>query len=82
MVQKEYENLPKKKNKKISKFELMEQDTLIMKTKENTTKTIMDYLPIVVKEKKKKRMIIPKQKFYDIKNPELRKKGLKKEKSK
>ena len=82
MVQKEYENLPKKKNKKISKFELMEQDTLIMKTKENTTKTIMDYLPIIVKEKKKKRMIIPKQKFYDIKNPELRKKGLKKEKSK
>ena len=82
MVQKEYENLPKKKNKKISKFELMDQNTLIMKTKENATKTIKDYLPIVVKEKKKKRIIIPKQKFYDIKNPELRKKGLKKEKSK
>ena len=82
MVQKEYENLPKKKNKKISKFELMDQDTLIMKTKENTIKTIKDYLPIVVKEKKKKRLIIPKQKFYDIKNPKLRKKGLKKEKSK
>ena len=82
MVQKEYENLPKKKNKKISKFELMDQNTLIMKTKENATKTIKDYLPIVVKEKKKKRIIIPKQKFYDIKNPKLRKKGLKKEKSK
>ena len=82
MVQKEYENLPKKKNKKISKFELMDQNTLIMKTKQNATKTIKDYLPIVVKEKKKKRIIIPKQKFYDIKNPELRKKGLKKEKSK
>ena len=54
MVQKEYENLPKKKNKKISKFELMDQNTLIMKTKENATKTIKDYLPIVVKEKKEK----------------------------
>ena len=60
----------------------MENNTLIMKTKENTVKTIKDYLPIVVKEKKKKKMVIPKQKKYDIKNPDLRVKGVKQKKNK
>lgn len=56
----------------------MEQNVLMMKTKENTVKTIKDYLPIVVKEKKNKKIIIPKKKQYDIKNPEYRVKGVNK----
>ena len=54
----------------------MNQNKLMMKDKKNTVKTIKDFLPIVVKEKTKKKMIIPKQKTYDIKNPSLRSKGL------
>ena len=77
MVQKEYEDLPKNKSKPLQNFKLMHQDQIIMRDKEKTKKTIKDYLPIVVKEKKRKKMIIPKQKNYDIKNPDLRKKGIK-----
>lgn len=80
MMQKEYLDIKKKKKKPIKNFKLMENNELIMKTKENTVKTIKDYLPIIVKEKKKKKMIIPKQKIYDIKNPALRIKGLKEKK--
>ena len=76
MIQEQYNNLPKKKKKKMKSFDLMNQNSLMMKTKENTVKTIHDYLPIVVTEKKKKKMIIPKQKEFDIKNPLLKNKGV------
>jgi len=76
IVQKEYENLSKNKSKPAANFKLMNQNKLMMKDKKNTVKTIKDFLPIVVKEKTKKKMIIPKQKTYDIKNPSLRSKGL------
>jgi len=78
MVQKEYKNLSKKKSNPVVNFKLMNQNKLMMRDKKNTVKTIKDFLPIVVKEKSKKKMIIPKQKIYDIKNPILRSKGLKK----
>ena len=82
LVQKEYNDIKERKKKPSKNFKLMENNTLIMKTKENTVKTIKDYLPIVVKEKKKKKMVIPKQKKYDIKNPDLRVKGVKQKKNK
>ena len=82
IVQKEYNDIKEKKKKPVKNFKLMENNELIMKTKENTVKTIKDYLPIVVKEKKKKKMVIPKQKKYDIKNPDLRLKGVKKKNKK
>ena len=77
MVQKEYKNLSKQKSKPVVNFKLMNQNKLMMRDKKNTVKTIKDFLPIVVKEKTKKKMIIPKQKIYDITNPILRSKGLK-----
>lgn len=80
IVQKEYSDIKEKKKNPIKNFKLMENNELIMKTKENRVKTIKDYLPIVVKEKKKKKMVIPKQKKYDIKNPDLRLKGVKQKK--
>ena len=79
MVQKEYENILKKKSKPSVNFKLMEQNKLMLKDKKETIRTIPDFIPIIVKERSKKRMIIPKQKNYNIKNPNLRKKGLKSE---
>ena len=55
----------------------MNQNKLMMRDKKNTVKTIKDFLPIVVKEKTKKKMVIPKQKNNNIKNPILRSKGVK-----
>tara|TARA_Y100000813_G_C24160854_1_gene352033 strand:+ start:843 stop:1334 length:492 start_codon:yes stop_codon:yes gene_type:complete len=80
IIQKEYENV-KIKTKTITKeelanFKVMEKNELMMKRKEDTKKTIKDFIPIVVKEKKKKKMIIPKQKEFNIKKDEFRKKGI------
>ena len=77
IVQKEYENIKKKKSKPLHNFKIITQNEIMMKQK-NTNKTILDYLPIVVKKNKntKKKIIIPKQKMFDLKNPILREKGL------
>ena len=45
-----------------------------MKKPEIVKKTIKDFIPIIVKERKKEKIIIPKQKKYDIKNPKNREK--------
>ena len=82
MIQEDYKNLPKKKESKPKNFKLKQENELMMKKTEIEKKTIKDFIPIVVKERKKKKMIIPKKKDYDLKNPKNRKKGLKKEKSK
>ena len=73
-IQEEYKNLPEKKEKKITEFELQKENELILKKPEMIKKTIKDFIPIVVKERKKKNMIIPKKKTYDLKNPKNREK--------
>ena len=73
-IQEEYKSLPEKKEKKIKDFELQKENELIMKKPEMIKKTIKDFIPIVVKERKKKNMIIPKKKTYDLKNPKNREK--------
>ena len=45
-----------------------------MNKPETIKKTIKDFIPIVVKERKPKKIIIPKQKKYDLKNPKNREK--------
>ena len=82
LIQEDYKNLPKKKETKPKNFKLNKENELMLKKTEIEKKTIKDFIPIVVKERKKKKMIIPKKKDYDLKNPKNRKKGLKKEKSK
>ena len=82
LIQEDYKNLPKKKETKPKNFKLNKENELMFKKTEIEKKTIKDFIPIVVKERKKKKMIIPKKKDYDLKNPKNRKKGLKKEKSK
>ncbi len=73
-IQEEYKNLPEKKEKKVKEFELQKENELIMKKPEMIKKTIKDFIPIVVRERKKKNMIIPKKKIYDLKNPKNREK--------
>ena len=74
LIQEEYKDLPKKKQKKPKNFKLKNENELLMKKPEIVKKTIKDFIPIIVKERKKKKMIIPKQKKYDIKNPKNREK--------
>lgn len=80
LIQEDYKNLPKKKETKPKNFKLKKENELMFKKTEIEKKTIKDFIPIVVKERKKKKMIIPKKKDFDLKNPKNRKKGLKKEK--
>ena len=82
LIQEDYKNLPKKKIKKPKNIQLWKENELMMKTPEVVKKTIKDFIPIIVKERKKKKIIIPKQKNFDLKNLKNRKVGLKKEKSK
>ena len=79
MIQKEYKNLPKKEKKKMTKFKLLEKNKLMMKSKKKIKQTLEDFIPIVVKERKIKKLVIPKQINFDLKNPKNRKKSLEKE---
>ncbi len=79
MIQKEYKNLPKKEKKKMTNFKLLEKNKLMMKSKKKIKQTLEDFIPIVVKERKIKKLVMPKQINYDLKNPKNRKKGLEKE---
>tara|TARA_B100001540_G_scaffold176487_1_gene155784 strand:- start:427 stop:912 length:486 start_codon:yes stop_codon:yes gene_type:complete len=75
LIQSDYKDIPKKqKTIDISNFKITEENALMMKKPEIIKKTIKDFIPIVVKERKKKQIIIPKQKKYDLKNPKNRKK--------
>ena len=71
-IQKEYLNLPKKKEKKVTDFQLQKENELMMKKPELVKKTIKDFIPIVVKERRKKKIILPKKKNFDLKNPKNR----------
>ena len=83
-IQKEYIGMSKKKEGKIPNIELIEENKKLMKKQQLVKKTIKDFIPIVVKERPKKKIIIPKKKNFDLKNPKNRKKQAfnKKEKSK
>jgi hypothetical protein len=74
LIQEEYKDLPEKKQKKPKNFKINKENELLLKKPELVKKTIKDFIPIVVKERKKKKMIIPKQKKYDIKQPKNREK--------
>jgi hypothetical protein len=74
LIQEEYKNLPKKKSRKLGEFKLLEENELIMKKPEMIKKTISDYIPIVVKERSYRKIVIPKLKTYDLKNIKNREK--------
>jgi len=74
LIQEEYKNLPKKKSKKPGEFKLLEENELIMKKPEMIKKTISDYIPIVVKERSHRKIVMPMLKKYDLKNIKNREK--------
>lgn len=74
LIQEEYKNLPEKKEKKVKEFELQKENELIMKKPEMIKKTIKDFIPIVVKQRPMKNIILPKKKTYNLKNPKNREK--------
>jgi len=74
LIQEEYKNLQTKKSKKPGEFKLLEENELIMKRPEMVKKTINDYIPIVVKARSHRKLVIPKLKKYDLKNIKNREK--------
>ena len=74
VIQEEYKNLPKSKSKNIKTLNLANENKLIINKPQPIKKTIKDFIPIVVKERKPKKIVIPKQKKYDLKNPKNREK--------
>ena len=74
LIQEEYKNLPPKKSKKPGEFKILEENELIMKRPEMVKKTIKDFIPIVVRERSHRKLIIPKLKKYDIKTTNNREK--------
>jgi hypothetical protein len=69
LIQEEYKDIPPKKLKKVGVFELLEENKILIKSQEAITRTIKDFIPIVVTERKKKYLILPKKKEYNIRNP-------------
>ena len=74
IIQEEYKDLPVKTEKLNTDFKLSEENEKIMNKPDIVKKTIKDIIPIVVKERKKKKIILPKQKKFDLKNPKNREK--------
>ena len=65
IIQEEYKDLPTKIEKTNKDFKLEIENEKLMKKPKVIKKTIKDFIPIVVKERKKKKMILPKQKNFD-----------------
>uniref|UniRef100_A0A6C0JCL4 Uncharacterized protein n=1 Tax=viral metagenome TaxID=1070528 RepID=A0A6C0JCL4_9ZZZZ len=74
LIQEEYKNLPKKISKKPENFKLLEENELIMNKPSVIKKTIKDFIPIVVRERSHRKIVIPKVKTYDLKNIKNREK--------
>ena len=82
IIQKEYEGIKEIKRKKVKDVDISDANKGMMNyTIEPPVKTIKDFVNVLTEKSKKKR-VIPKIKKYNLKNDELRIKGLKKEKSK
>ena len=78
MIQSNYSELSKTKSKPDINFKLEKENKLMLKKKLSTNRTIQDCIPLIIKKSKsKKKIIIPKQRTYNIKDPNLREKGIK-----
>ena len=72
-IQEEYKEMKKgKKNKKVPNLELIKENKLMMKKIEKDKKTIEDFMPVVVKERRKKKIVLPKSKDINLKDPKYR----------
>tara|TARA_Y100001970_G_scaffold291864_1_gene430734 strand:+ start:2067 stop:2588 length:522 start_codon:yes stop_codon:yes gene_type:complete len=77
IIQKDYEGIKIKKNKKTN-FNLEKTNNIITRKKETVGK-ITDAIDIKIKYKTKRKFIMPKKKIINLKDEHLKTKGLKKE---
>ena len=57
LIQEDYKDIKQKKQKLDKSFKLVDENKKLMKQAKIETKTIKDYLPIVTREKPKKKII-------------------------
>ena len=75
IIQEEYKDIKKmKKNKGISNLEIINENKKLMKKVTKEKNKIEDFIPVIVKERKKEIIIIPKTKAINLKDPKYRSK--------
>tara|TARA_B100000900_G_scaffold105757_2_gene87793 strand:- start:8568 stop:9062 length:495 start_codon:yes stop_codon:yes gene_type:complete len=73
IIQDEYKNMKKnKKNKKIPNLEMINENKKLMKKIKKEKNKIEDFIPVIVKERKKKKIIMPQSKDINLKDPKYR----------
>jgi len=73
IIQDEYKNMKKnKKNKKIPNLEMINENKKLMKKIKKEKNKIEDFIPVIVKERKKKKIIMPQSMNINLKDPKYR----------
>ena len=73
IIQDEYKNIKKnKKNKKIPNLEMINENKKLMKKIKKEKNKIEDFIPVIVKERKKKKIIMPQSMNINLKDPKYR----------
>lgn len=73
IIQEEYKDMKKnKKNKNIPNLEMINENKKLMKKLKKPKNKITDFIPVIVKERKKEIIIIPQTKDINLKDPKYR----------
>lgn len=73
ILQDEYKDMKKtKKNKKVSSLEMINENKKLMKKIKKEKNKIEDFIPVIVKERKKNKIIMPKSKDINLKDLKFR----------
>lgn len=73
IIQEEYKDMKKnKKNKNIPNLEMINENKKLMKKLKKKKNKIEDFIPVIVKERKKEIIIIPQTKDINLKDPKYR----------
>ena len=73
IIQDEYKDMKKnKKNKKIPNLEMVNENKKLMKKIKKEKNKIEDFIPVIVKERKKKKIIMPQSMNINLKDPKYR----------
>ena len=73
IIQEEYKDMKKnKKNKNIPNLEMINENKKLMKKLKKPKNKIEDFIPVIVKERKKEIIIIPQTKDINLKDPKYR----------
>ena len=78
ILQDEYKDMKKmKRNKKIANLEMINENKKLMKKLKKPKNKIEDFIPVIVKERKKEIIIIPQTKDINLKDPKYRSEKIK-----